>query len=74
MSRTGCEGYDPAFGARPLRRTINRRIENELARRILSGDVHEGQCVEVDFAEGEFGFTARESDTPRRQEAIPAAS
>ena len=68
------EGYDPAFGARPLRRTINRRIENELARRILSGAVHEGQCVEVDFAEGEFRFDARESTAEGRQEAIAAAS
>ena len=54
------EGYDPAYGARPLRRTVQRRIENELARRILSGEFHDGQCVVVDFAEGAFTFRVRD--------------
>ncbi|MCC7364979.1 MAG: AAA family ATPase [Dehalococcoidia bacterium] len=54
------EGYDPAYGARPLRRTVQRRIENELARRVLAGEVKDGQCVVVDFAAGEFTFTARD--------------
>lgn len=52
------EGYDPVYGARPLRRTVQRRIENELARRILAGEFHEGQKVVVDFADGEFRFSA----------------
>ena len=52
------EGYDPQFGARPLRRTVQRRIENELARRILSGDVKPGHQVTVDFADGAYTFTA----------------
>ena len=56
------EGYDPAFGARPLRRTVQRRVENELAKRILAGEFHDGQCVTVDFADGEYRFTARESE------------
>jgi ATP-dependent Clp protease ATP-binding subunit ClpC len=56
------EGYDPAFGARPLRRVVQRRIENELARRILSGEVSEGQTVVVDFAEGEYGFSAKSGE------------
>ena len=54
------EGYDPAYGARPLRRTVQRRIENELARRILSGEFHDGQCVVVDFADGNFTFRVRD--------------
>ncbi|MEX0781972.1 MAG: AAA family ATPase [Dehalococcoidia bacterium] len=57
------EGYDPQFGARPLRRTVQRRIENELARRILAGEVKENQCVVVDFQDSEFTFNARECDT-----------
>ena len=52
------EGYDPAYGARPLRRTVQRRIENELARRILSGEVESGQKVTVDFADAEYRFSA----------------
>ncbi|MEO6044744.1 MAG: hypothetical protein ABIQ47_12590, partial [Tepidiformaceae bacterium] len=57
------EGYDPAYGARPLRRTVQRRIENELARRILSGEFHDGQCVVVDFADGNFTFRVREGES-----------
>ncbi len=60
------EGFDPAFGARPLRRTIQRRVENELAKRVLSGEFHEGQCVTVDFGEGEYRFTAREGTSEGR--------
>ena len=53
------EGYDPAFGARPMRRTIQRRIENELARRVLAGEFAEGDEVVVDLADGgEFAFAA----------------
>jgi ATP-dependent Clp protease ATP-binding subunit ClpC len=58
------EGYDPTFGARPLRRTVQRRIENELARRVLSGEFHEGQRVVVDFEDGEFTFRAVEAREP----------
>ncbi|MGE5594908.1 MAG: ATP-dependent Clp protease ATP-binding subunit [Hyphomicrobiales bacterium] len=54
------EGYDPAFGARPLRRTVQRRVENELAKRVLSGEVKENQCVVVDFVDGQFTFSARD--------------
>jgi ATP-dependent Clp protease ATP-binding subunit ClpC len=50
------EGYDPAFGARPLRRTVQRRIENELAKRVLAGDFETGDKVIVDFTEGAFTF------------------
>ncbi|GBC84073.1 Chaperone protein ClpB 1 [bacterium HR11] len=54
-------GYDPAFGARPLRRTIQRYIQDELARRVLAGEVHEGDVVEVDYT-SEAGFTFRVVD------------
>ena len=54
------EGYDPNFGARPLRRTSERRIENELAKRVLAGEFDEGDCVVVDIDDaGEYTF-ARE--------------
>ena len=52
------EGYDPELGARPLRRTVERRVENELARRILAGEFAEGQRITVDFEGGEYTFTA----------------
>ncbi|PLV56975.1 ATP-dependent Clp protease ATP-binding subunit [Thermotoga sp. SG1] len=43
------KGYDPTFGARPLRRLIEREIETPLARMIIAGEVKEGQTVRVDF-------------------------
>ncbi|MCH8273704.1 MAG: ATP-dependent chaperone ClpB [Armatimonadetes bacterium] len=49
-------GYDPAFGARPLKRAIQREILNPLAREILSGSVKEGDTVSVDYREGSFTF------------------
>jgi ATP-dependent Clp protease ATP-binding subunit ClpC len=58
------EGYDPEFGARPLRRVIERRIENPLAKRVLSGEFETGDCIAVDFADGEFSFT-REAGAAR---------
>ena len=41
-------GYDPAYGARPLRRALQKRIEDALAMRILEGEVREGDRVTVD--------------------------
>ena len=52
------EGYDPELGARPLRRTVERRVENELARRILAGEFGEGQRITVDHGGGEYTFAA----------------
>jgi ATP-dependent Clp protease ATP-binding subunit ClpC len=50
------EGFDPEFGARPLRRTIQRRVENELSRLVLSGEVEPGDRIRVDAADGELRF------------------
>jgi ATP-dependent Clp protease ATP-binding subunit ClpB len=52
------EGYDPNFGARPLKRTLQRRIQNPLAMRLLKGEFKPGQTIEVDFEKGEFVFRA----------------
>ena len=43
------EGYDPAYGARPLRRTIEKEIQNPLALKLLEGDFVEGDTVKVDL-------------------------
>ncbi len=50
------EGYDPAFGARPLRRAIQREIENPLARRILGGEFRGGDTIRIDETDGEISF------------------
>lgn len=49
-------GYDPAFGARPLKRVIQKNIVDALSVQILEGKFHYGDHVQVDFADGEFVF------------------
>ena len=44
-------GYDPQFGARPLKRVIQREVENRIARAILDGTVRDGDTVELDVQE-----------------------
>ena len=53
------EGYDPVYGARPLRRVIQRRIENALSKRLLAGEFVEGDCISVDYAAGEYRFSRK---------------
>ncbi|MEW5884511.1 MAG: AAA family ATPase, partial [Armatimonadota bacterium] len=50
------EGYDPSYGARPLKRAIQRMILNPLAKHILEGKVKDGDNVVVDYKDGEFTF------------------
>jgi ATP-dependent Clp protease ATP-binding subunit ClpC len=50
------EGFDPEFGARPLRRTIQRLVENELSRLVLGGSVEPGDKVTADVLEGDLHF------------------
>jgi ATP-dependent Clp protease ATP-binding subunit ClpB len=49
-------GYDPVYGARPLKRAIQRRILDPLALKLLEGEFVEGQEVEVDAHDGEIAF------------------
>ena len=55
-------GYDPAFGARPLKRTVQREVENPLALRVLSGELGEGDTVVVDAVDGAIVLTVRERE------------
>ncbi len=50
------EGYDPAYGARPLKRVIQRRIQNPLATELLRGHITEGGRVRIDFVNDNFVF------------------
>jgi len=56
-------GYDPAFGARPLRRVLQREVVNELAKRILAGEFKRGDRVVIDYVDGKLVFTATEAAT-----------
>ena len=55
-------GFDPEYGARPLRRTIQRDVENELSRKLLEGDVDEGAAITVDVRDGRLTFDVTRAD------------
>ncbi len=63
------QGYDPVYGARPLKRTIQQQIENPLAVELLAGKFADGDTIRVDA--GSHGFTFVKANT---DEASPAAS
>jgi ATP-dependent Clp protease ATP-binding subunit ClpB len=54
-------GYDPAFGARPLKRAMQRELETPLARRIVAGEVRDGMHVLVDVVSDGLVFKATEA-------------
>jgi ATP-dependent Clp protease ATP-binding subunit ClpB len=60
------EGFDPVYGARPLKRTIQKEIVQPLAVKLLQGDFHDGDTIEVTIADGHLAF--------RHQEAPVAAT
>ncbi|HEY54906.1 MAG TPA: AAA domain-containing protein [Dehalococcoidia bacterium] len=53
------EGYDPVYGARPLRRAIERYVENPLSTKLLSGEFNEGDTVKVDLGDKGLTFTVK---------------
>ena len=61
----GREGYDPAYGARPLKRLVQRRIENPLAQKMLAGEVRDGDRVVVDAEGDELTFIERLAERSR---------
>ena len=66
--RLAKDGYDPVYGARPLKRLIQQMIENRLAKRILAGEFAPGDAIEVD-ASGEVFTFAKKSAT---EATVPA--
>ncbi len=52
-------GYDPQFGARPLKRVLQNEIQNKLALEILKGSIKEGDTVEIEFKDDKFHFTVK---------------
>lgn len=53
------EGYDPNFGARPLRRTIEKLIENPISEKILASEFKEGDCVLIEAKDGKIIFSKK---------------
>lgn len=68
------EGYDPAYGARPMRRAVERYLEDPFAEHLLRGDVKAGDTVSITRREGEksLKFSVNE-DTPPATEEAPAS-
>ncbi|MFO0704706.1 MAG: ATP-dependent Clp protease ATP-binding subunit [Candidatus Andersenbacteria bacterium] len=71
------KGYDPTFGARPLRRVIQREIENPLSEKLLASEYTSGQTIEVDYQEKAKAFTFKatrgESKAPSKPAVKPSA-
>jgi ATP-dependent Clp protease ATP-binding subunit ClpB len=61
------EGWDPTYGARPLKRAIQHELQDPLALKILQGEFHEGQTIRVDFDGAHLSFAPAED-----AEAVPA--
>ena len=60
LSLLGEAGFDPVYGARPLKRAIQQEIENPLAQKILSGEFTPGETIKVDVKDSRFKFAASE--------------
>jgi ATP-dependent Clp protease ATP-binding subunit ClpB len=56
LSELASAGFDPVFGARPLKRAIQANLENSLAKEILAGHFGAKDTIRVDFRNGAFGF------------------
>ncbi|CUI53420.1 ATP-dependent chaperone ClpB [Cognatishimia activa] len=66
------EGYDPVFGARPLKRVIQRALQNPLAEMLLAGDVKDGETIPVSAKEGGLmiGDRLGSSNSPKPDDAV----
>jgi len=63
------EGYDPVYGARPLKRAIQKELETPLGRRLLAGEIKDGDKVMVDWKDNQFTFKTEGAEQP---EAVAA--
>jgi len=59
----GNVGYDPVYGARPLKRALQQYLENPLDEKILDGTFGPGDTIQVDVADGQLVFSARPTET-----------
>jgi ATP-dependent Clp protease ATP-binding subunit ClpB len=65
------KGYDPAYGARPLKRVIQKHVQDPLAEAILAGEIHDGETVPVRL--GPLGLIIGNTPTPRAPKEAPPA-
>ncbi|MEM7227746.1 MAG: ATP-dependent chaperone ClpB [Planctomycetota bacterium] len=67
------EGYDPQFGARPLKRVIQQRLENEIATRLLRGEAQPGDTIAVDAAGGQLQISVQPADSDQPDPVVRTA-
>jgi ATP-dependent Clp protease ATP-binding subunit ClpB len=72
-NRIAAEGYDPTYGARPLKRVIQHRLENPLATEILRGEYEEGTGIRIDWDDHDFVFS-RDDSASTQSVAEPVSS
>jgi ATP-dependent Clp protease ATP-binding subunit ClpB len=65
-------GFDPTYGARPLKRVIQKQLVDKLALRLLEGEFAEGDTVEVDAADGELVFKKAKAKPAQKPEKAAA--
>ncbi|MEE1130407.1 MAG: ATP-dependent Clp protease ATP-binding subunit [Caryophanon sp.] len=61
IDKIGDEGYDPQYGARPIRRAIQRHVEDRLSEELLMGNIQKGQNVLIDYVDEKFVVTPKEA-------------
>ncbi len=64
------EGYDPVYGARPLKRLIQRSLETRIGRAIIAGEIEQGSAITVDFQDDELAFNSTKK--AESDEVVPA--
>jgi ATP-dependent Clp protease ATP-binding subunit ClpB len=70
LDQIAAEGYDPTYGARPLKRVIQQRIVNQLSRELLKGEFPEGSVVKLDYVGDEFTFSRSDANPASRREPV----
>jgi len=56
------KGYDPAYGARPLKRVIQKHVQDPLAEKILAGEIKDGETILVDVSDGDLSFASEQRE------------
>jgi ATP-dependent Clp protease ATP-binding subunit ClpB len=65
LDKLGMAGFDPVYGARPLKRAIQQQVENPLAQKLLAGEFGPGDTIQVDARDIGFGFTKTKPAKPK---------
>jgi ATP-dependent Clp protease ATP-binding subunit ClpB len=65
------QAYDPVYGARPLKRFLQQHLETPVARRIIAGDIREGDTVRIELKDGQLAIDARAPRGTKRADQTP---